>query len=45
MITVAEALDKLLALAAPLEVEQVPLRGAAGRTLARPVAARRDQPP
>ncbi|NBD29299.1 MAG: molybdopterin molybdenumtransferase MoeA [Alphaproteobacteria bacterium] len=45
MITVDDALEKLLALAAPLEVEQVPLRGAAGRTLARPVAARRDQPP
>jgi molybdopterin molybdotransferase len=45
MITVDDALDKLLALAAPLEVEQVPLRGAAGRTLVRPVTARRDQPP
>jgi molybdopterin molybdotransferase len=45
MITVDDALEKLLALAAPLEVEQVPLRAAAGRTLARPVTARRDQPP
>ena len=45
MITVDEALEKLLALGAPLEVEEVPLRAAAGRTLARPVAARRDQPP
>ena len=45
MITVDEALEKLLALAAPLEVEDVPLRAASGRTLARPVTARRDQPP
>jgi molybdopterin molybdotransferase len=45
MITVDAALEKLLTLAAPLEVEEVPLRAAAGRTLARPVTARRDQPP
>ncbi|MBS0123029.1 molybdopterin molybdotransferase MoeA [Thetidibacter halocola] len=45
MITVAEALDHLFALAAPLEVERVPLLDAEGRVLAEPVAARRDQPP
>ena len=45
MITVDAALEKLLALAAQLEVEEVALRAAAGRTLARPVTARRDQPP
>ncbi|PWG16385.1 molybdopterin molybdotransferase MoeA [Salibaculum griseiflavum] len=45
MITVSEALDKLLELAAPLAVEEVPLRASSGRTLARPVTARRDQPP
>lgn len=45
MIAVAEALDRLLALARPLEVEEVPLTRAVGRTLARPVAARRTQPP
>lgn len=45
MITVTEALDRLFALAAPLEVETVPLTQAGGRVLARPVTARRDQPP
>ena len=45
MIPVADALNKLLALAAPLEVEEVPLTRALGRTLARPVMARRTQPP
>lgn len=45
MITVEEALAKLLALVSPLGEEQVPLARAAGRVLARPVSARRDQPP
>jgi len=45
MIPVAEALDAVLALAAPLPPEDVPLRAAAGRVLARDVAARRSQPP
>ncbi|SMX48427.1 molybdopterin molybdotransferase MoeA [Maliponia aquimaris] len=45
MITVAQALDQLFALARPLEAETVPLSAAAGRVLARPVTARRDQPP
>ncbi len=45
MITVAEARSRLLDLVAPLPVEQVALQDAAGRVLARPVAARRDQPP
>ncbi|GGF55645.1 molybdopterin molybdotransferase [Mameliella alba] len=45
MISVSEALDQLFALAAPLPVETVPLVQAAGRVLARPVTARRDQPP
>ncbi|MCT4369539.1 molybdopterin molybdotransferase MoeA [Yangia mangrovi] len=45
MISVSEALDHLFALARPLDVEEVPLREAGGRVLARPVAARRDQPP
>ncbi len=45
MITVAEALDRVLALGAPLGSEEVPLGAAAGRVLARPVAASRAQPP
>jgi len=45
MISVAEALDHLLALANPLPLEEVPLRAAAGRTLALAAIARRDQPP
>ncbi len=45
MISVAEALDHVLSLVAPLPSEEVPLRAAAGRMLARPVAARRSQPP
>lgn len=45
MITVEEALEKVFALAAPLEPETVPLREAHGRVLAEPVAARRQQPP
>ena len=45
MISVDEALDHLLALAQPLTIESVPLIHAAGRILAQPVSARRDQPP
>ncbi|QFT60222.1 Molybdopterin molybdenumtransferase [Sulfitobacter sp. THAF37] len=45
MISVEEALERLLDLVAPLEVEEVPLRAASGRVLARDVAARRAQPP
>ncbi len=45
MISVAEALARVLALATPLPEETVPLRGAAGRVLARPVAAKLTQPP
>lgn len=45
MIPVAEAQQRLLDLVAPLEPEEVPLEQASGRVLARPVAARRDQPP
>lgn len=45
MISVEEALARCLALAAPLEVQDTPLRQASGRWLARPVQARRDQPP
>ncbi|MFV0490253.1 MAG: gephyrin-like molybdotransferase Glp [Pseudorhodobacter sp.] len=45
MISVEEALEKVFALASPLPVEDIPLAEAAGRVLAQPVAARRDQPP
>ncbi|MFL4470912.1 gephyrin-like molybdotransferase Glp [Tateyamaria armeniaca] len=45
MITVAQALDHLFALADLLPVETVPLRAASGRVLAAPVTARRTQPP
>ncbi|UWS09664.1 molybdopterin molybdotransferase MoeA [Phaeobacter inhibens] len=45
MISVSDALNTLLDLVAPLEVETVPLRAAAGRALAEPVSANRDQPP
>ncbi|MCB1338138.1 MAG: molybdopterin molybdotransferase MoeA [Maritimibacter sp.] len=45
MISVAEALDRLFALACTLDTETVPLAAAAGRVLAAPVTARRDQPP
>ncbi len=44
MISVGEALGHVLSLVAPLTAEDVPLRSAAGRMLARPVAARRTQP-
>jgi molybdopterin molybdotransferase len=45
MISVAEARAALLDLVAPLETEFVPLRLAAGRTLAEDVVAQRTQPP
>jgi len=45
MITVDEARARLLELATPMPVEEVPLAQASGRVLARDVAARRDQPP
>lgn len=45
MISVAEALDRLFDLVSPLEAEDVPLRAAMGRVLARDVAALRTQPP
>lgn len=45
MISVAEALAQLFALARPLAVETVPLLQAHGRVLAQDVAATRDQPP
>lgn len=45
MISVEEALEQLFTLAEPLGNETVPLRAAAGRVLAEPVSAKRDQPP
>ncbi len=45
MISVDEALSHVLALAAAMPVERIPLREAAGRVLAENVAAQRDQPP
>ncbi|HVG46879.1 MAG TPA: molybdopterin molybdenumtransferase MoeA, partial [Rubellimicrobium sp.] len=45
MISVAEALDRLFALAPAPEVEEVTLVEACGRVLLRPLAARRAQPP
>lgn len=45
MITVEEAQARILALAGPPGVEHVPLAQAAGRWLAAPVRAERDQPP
>ena len=45
MISVEDALAQLLALVTPLDIEQVPLRHAAGRVLARDVTATRTQPP
>jgi len=45
MIPVAEALDKVLALVAPLPAETVPLRAGLGRVLAAPVHAALTQPP
>ncbi|KZY32866.1 molybdopterin molybdenumtransferase MoeA [Roseovarius sp. HI0049] len=45
MISVDEALSHLFSLVAPLEREAVALQEAAGRVLAEPATARRDQPP
>ena len=45
MISVEAALEALLALVTPLDVEQIPLRFAAGRVLAQDVKATRTQPP
>lgn len=45
MIPHEEAQAKVLALVSPLSLETVPLREAAGRVLAEPVRAERDQPP
>lgn len=45
MISVQEALDRILAMAAPLDPETVALRKAAGRVLAAAVPARLTQPP
>jgi molybdopterin molybdotransferase len=45
MISVEEALDHCLALAARLDAESVPLAEAAGRWMCAPALARRDQPP
>ena len=45
MITVAEALDRVLSLFEPLEHEIVPLAATCGRVLAQPVTANRSQPP
>ncbi|NIJ07673.1 molybdopterin molybdotransferase [Sphingomonas vulcanisoli] len=44
MLSVGEAQARLLALAAPLPIETVPLVEAAGRWLAAPIEARRTQP-
>ena len=45
MISVEEALARVLALATPLPPEPVPLARAAGRWMCAPAIARRDQPP
>ena len=45
LLSVAEALDRVLAKAAPLPAEEVPLRDAKGRVLALALTARRTQPP
>ncbi|MGB0901598.1 gephyrin-like molybdotransferase Glp [Halocynthiibacter sp.] len=45
MISVSEALDACFALISPLETEVVDLKDAAGRTLAAPHQATRNQPP
>ena len=45
MISVEEALQRLLSLVTPLEAEPVPLAQAGGRALAEPIVARRDAPP
>ena len=45
MISVEEALNRVLALVLPLDIENIPLIDATGRTLATNVAATRNQPP
>jgi molybdopterin molybdotransferase len=45
LLSVADALHRVLEHAAPLPAEDVPLADAAGLVLARPLAARRTQPP
>ncbi len=45
MLTVDEALARILAAITPLPAETVPLAHAAGRVLAAPVIARHSQPP
>ncbi len=45
MITVTDALTQVFSLVSPLETEAIPLAKAAGRTLAEPAIAMRDQPP
>lgn len=45
MITVEEALTRVLALALPMEAEEVPLTDALGRVLAAPIRAKLSQPP
>ena len=45
MITVEQALEHLFSLTTPMEIENIPLRAAAGRVLAQDVTAQRTQPP
>ncbi|MGO4915068.1 molybdopterin molybdotransferase MoeA [Pseudogemmobacter sp. W21_MBD1_M6] len=45
MITVSQALSHVFDLVRPLDIEHVPLAQAAGRTLAAPLTATRNQPP
>ncbi len=45
MLSAKETLEKTLALLSPLGVETVPLDQAAGRVLAAPISAQRNQPP
>ncbi len=45
MLSVEDALAAILADAAPLETEELPLAACYGRTLARDITARRTQPP
>lgn len=45
MISVEEALSRVLALATPLPAQSVPLAQASGRWMCSPAVARRDQPP
>jgi molybdopterin molybdotransferase len=45
VISTQQALDELLSLVTTIDVEDIPLSQSAGRVLARPVVATRDQPP